>query len=73
MKKYIVGALALVATAVTMNVSTASTAEAAGSWYRVSCDYEAGTGYVGVYRSSYGSGNYFKTLVFRSYCPFSVS
>ena len=47
-------------------------AEAAGSWYRQSCTYEAGTGWVGVYRSGYGGGNYTKILVFRNYCPFSV-
>ena len=45
----------------------------AGSWYNVSCEYEVGAGYIGVYRSGYGGGDYYRTVVFGDrYCPHSI-
>ena len=44
----------------------------ASSWTLVSCDYEAGTGFVGTYRSNYGTGQYTRRLVFQGYCPSSI-
>ena len=67
MKKLMISAAA----AATLLSSFAAPAWA-GSWYRISCDYEVGTGYVGVYRSGYGNGDYYRTVVFQSYCPFSI-
>ena len=44
----------------------------ASNWQLVSCDYEPGTGYVGTYRSAWGTGGYVKRVVFQNYCPYSI-
>lgn len=52
--------------------ATHSPSAQANGWVLQSCDYEAGTGWVGTYRSAYGSGRYIRTIVFDSYCPYTL-